>query len=75
MKAGEFDKKFDEGAEDIVDDVDVSTASRPLKMEVEQPWLEEAARRDAELSTGLTDAPAAADVLSRARARRIEPRC
>jgi hypothetical protein len=31
MKASEFDKKFDEGAEDIIDDLDMSSASRPLK--------------------------------------------
>jgi len=29
MKASEFDKKFDEGQEDVVDDLDVSKAQRP----------------------------------------------
>jgi hypothetical protein len=31
MKASDFDKKFDEGVEDIIDDLDMATASRPLK--------------------------------------------
>ena len=31
MKASEFDRKFNEGVEDIVDDLDMSTASKPLK--------------------------------------------
>ena len=31
MKASEFDRKFDEGAEDIMDDLEMSTADRPLK--------------------------------------------
>lgn len=29
MKAKDFDKKFNEGQEDIVDDLDLSTARRP----------------------------------------------
>jgi hypothetical protein len=29
MKAKEFDKKFDRGKEDIIDDLDLSTARRP----------------------------------------------
>ena len=29
MKASEFDKKFDDGAEDIIDDLDLSTLRRP----------------------------------------------
>lgn len=29
MKASEFDKKFDDGKEDIIDDLDFSTACRP----------------------------------------------
>ena len=31
MKASDLDKKFDEGVEDIVDELDVSKARRPLK--------------------------------------------
>ncbi len=31
MKASDFDKKFDDGVEDIIDDLDISTARRPLK--------------------------------------------
>ncbi|MDA3937079.1 MAG: CopG family transcriptional regulator [Actinomycetota bacterium] len=31
MKANDLDKKFDDGVEDIIDDLDVSTARRPLK--------------------------------------------
>ena len=31
MKASDFDKKFDEGVEDIMEDLDTSTATRPLK--------------------------------------------
>jgi hypothetical protein len=29
MKASEFDKKFDDGVEDIIDDLDESTSCRP----------------------------------------------
>ena len=29
MKAGEFDKKFDDGVEDIIDELDLSTLRRP----------------------------------------------
>ena len=29
MKASEFDRKFDEGQEDVVDDLDLSKAERP----------------------------------------------
>lgn len=31
MKASEFDRKFDEGNEDIIEDLDLSTLRRPLK--------------------------------------------
>jgi hypothetical protein len=31
MKASEFDKKFDDGVEDIMDDLDLSKARRPNK--------------------------------------------
>ena len=29
MKASDFDKKFDDGVEDIIDDLDLSTLRRP----------------------------------------------
>jgi hypothetical protein len=52
MKASEFDKKFDEGVEDIIDDLDMSTASRPLKeqrrVNVDFPvWMVESLDREA----------------------------
>ncbi|MHB0978852.1 MAG: type II toxin-antitoxin system BrnA family antitoxin [Thermoleophilia bacterium] len=31
MKASELDKKFDDGVEDIIDDLDMTTATRPNK--------------------------------------------
>jgi len=34
MKTSDFDKKFDDGVEDIIDDLDLSTVRRPNK---EQP--------------------------------------
>lgn len=30
MKTSEFDRKFDEGVEDIVDDLDLTSARRPM---------------------------------------------
>jgi hypothetical protein len=52
MKASEFDKKFDDGVEDIIDDLDMSTASRPLKearrVNVDFPvWMVESLDREA----------------------------
>jgi hypothetical protein len=52
MKASDFDKKFDEGAEDIIDDLDMSTATRPLKdqrrVNVDFPvWMIESLDREA----------------------------
>jgi hypothetical protein len=52
MKASAFDKKFDEGANDIMDDVDTSTSSRPLKeqrrVNVDFPaWMVESLDREA----------------------------
>ena len=52
MKASEFDEKFDDGLEDIMDDLDVSTASRPLKeqkrVNVDFPlWMVESLDREA----------------------------
>lgn len=31
MKAGEFDRKFDEDREDVIDDLDMASATRLLK--------------------------------------------
>ena len=52
MKASEFDKKFDDGVEDIIDDLDMATASRPLKearrVNVDFPvWMVESLDREA----------------------------
>ena len=52
MKASEFDKKFDDGAKDITDDLDMSTARRPLKeqkrVNVDFPvWMVESLDREA----------------------------
>jgi hypothetical protein len=52
MKASEFDKKFDDGVEDIIDDLDMSTASRPIKeqrrVNVDFPvWMVESLDREA----------------------------
>ena len=52
MKASELDKKFDDGATDIIDDLDTSTASRPLKeqkrVNVDFPvWMVESLDREA----------------------------
>lgn len=53
MRADEFDSKFDEGAEDVIDDLDMSTATRPLKemrrVNVDFPaWMVEALDREAQ---------------------------
>jgi len=52
MKASEFDKKFDEGVEDVVDDLDVSRATRPnqapRRVNVDFPsWMVESLDREA----------------------------
>lgn len=52
MKASEFEKKFDDGVEDIMDDLDMSTATRPLKdlkrVNVDFPvWMVESLDREA----------------------------
>ena len=52
MKAREFDKKFDEGVTDIVDDLDMSTSARPNKeqrrVNVDFPaWMVESLDREA----------------------------
>ena len=52
MKASEFDKKFDAGVEDIIDDLDMSTSTRPNKeqkrVNVDFPvWMVESLDREA----------------------------
>jgi hypothetical protein len=52
MKASEFDKKFDDGVEDIIDDLDMSTTTRPNKeqkrVNVDFPlWMVESLDREA----------------------------
>lgn len=52
MKASEFDQKFDAGVEDIIDDLDMSTVTRPNKeqkrVNVDFPvWMVESLDREA----------------------------
>ena len=52
MKANEFDQKFDDGVEDIIGDLDMATATRPLKearrVNVDFPvWMVESLDREA----------------------------
>jgi hypothetical protein len=52
MKASEFDRKFDEGAEDVIDDLDMSSVTRPNKehkrVNVDFPlWMVESLDREA----------------------------
>ena len=52
MKTSEFDQKFDDGVEDITGDLDMSTATRPLKeqrrVNVDFPvWMVESLDREA----------------------------
>jgi len=52
MKASDFDKKFDEGVQDIIDDLDVSSATRPnqtpRRVNVDFPsWMVESLDREA----------------------------
>lgn len=52
MKAKDFDKKFDDGKEDIIDDLDISTARRPgqeqKRINVDFPsWVVESLDREA----------------------------
>jgi hypothetical protein len=52
MKASECDKKFDDGVEDVIDDLDMSTATRPFKeqrrVNVDFPvWMIESLDREA----------------------------
>ncbi len=52
MKASEFDKKFDDGVEDIIDDLDMSSAIRPnreqKRVNVDFPvWMVQSLDREA----------------------------
>ncbi len=52
MNASELDKKFDDGVEDIIDDLDLSTAVRPNKeqrrVNVDFPlWMVQSLDREA----------------------------
>ncbi len=52
MKASELDKKFDDGVEDIIDELDMTTATRPNKeqrrVNVDFPtWMVESLDREA----------------------------
>jgi hypothetical protein len=53
MKAEDFDRKFDEGKEDIIDDLDLSSARRPNReahrVNVDFPgWMVAALDREAD---------------------------
>ncbi|MGB4592214.1 MAG: CopG family transcriptional regulator [Coriobacteriia bacterium] len=52
MKANDFDKKFDEGIEDIIEDLDLKSARRPMqearRVNVDFPaWMVESLDREA----------------------------
>jgi hypothetical protein len=50
MKASEFDKKFDDGVEDIIEDLDLASAKRPnqRRVNVDFPsWIVESLDREA----------------------------
>ena len=52
MKATDFDKKFDEGIEDIIEDLDLKSARRPMlearRVNVDFPaWMVESLDREA----------------------------
>ncbi len=52
MKANELDKKFDEGIEDVIDEFDLSSATRPnrdpKRVNVDFPlWMVESLDREA----------------------------
>jgi hypothetical protein len=52
MEASEFDKKFDDGVEDIIEQLDLSSATRPGRVQqrvnVDFPvWMVEALDREA----------------------------
>lgn len=52
MKTSDFDRKFDEGVEDIIDDLDMASATRPnreqKRVNVDFPvWMVESLDREA----------------------------
>ncbi len=52
MKAADFDKKFDDGVEDVIDEFDLSSATRPnreqKRVNVDFPlWMVESLDREA----------------------------
>lgn len=52
MKANEFDKKFDDGREDVIDDIDPTSWTRPnrdvKRVSVDLPlWMVDALNREA----------------------------
>ena len=52
MKAGDFDKKFDEGREDVIDDIDPKSWTRPnrdvKRVSVDLPlWMVQALNEEA----------------------------
>ena len=52
MKATDFDRKFDEGVEDVIDDLDVNSATRPnqtpRRVNVDFPsWMVDSLDREA----------------------------
>lgn len=52
MKATDFDKKFDDGVEDVIDDLDLKSARRPLlearRVNVDFPaWMVESLDKEA----------------------------
>lgn len=53
MRASDFDERFDEGREDVVDDLDMATARRPRRdvrrVNVDFPaWMVESLDREAQ---------------------------
>jgi len=53
MKAGELEKKFDKGVEDVIDEFDLSSATRPnreqKRVNVDFPlWMVESLDREAQ---------------------------
>jgi len=53
MKASELDKRFDEGAQDVIDEFDLSSATRPnreqKRVNVDFPvWMVESLDREAD---------------------------
>ena len=62
MKASALDKKFDEGTEDVIDDFDLSSATRPnreqKRVNVDFPvWMVESLDREASRLGGSPGSP------------------